>query len=75
MGPVVSMTHLSPVTGVLGNLNSTVDTVGQEETTDIEIFGMVKQDLDFWLLKVVLREGLSGSKSGDEGPASREEEI
>jgi hypothetical protein len=69
MGSVDTMTHLSPVTGVLGNLNSTVDTVGQEETTDIEIFGMVKQDLDFWLLKLVLREGLSGSKSGDEGPA------
>lgn len=60
--------HPSTPASALGNFNSTIDTMGQEETTDVEELGVVDQRLDLWLLEVVLGEGLGGSESGDERP-------
>lgn len=61
---ICNPTHLSPSTGVLSNFQSALDTVSQEESTNVEEFSVVEVRLDFWLLEVVDGElfgGLKGS--------------
>lgn len=57
--------------GGLGDLDSGLDAMGEEEATDVEELGVVDVGLDFGLGEVRRRELFGGSEGGDEGAAKR----
>lgn len=67
----VESDDLSSTGSGLGNLHGGFDTVGEEETTNVEEFGVVDVFLDFGLGEVRGGELFGGSEGGDEGSAGK----
>lgn len=63
----VESDDLSSTGSGLSDFHGGFDTVGQEETTNVEEFGVVDVFLDFGLGEVRGGELFGGSESGDEG--------
>jgi hypothetical protein len=64
-------THLAVVSSVLSEDLGRLDSVGEEESTEVEELGSVNEGLDGGGLEVGRLEGLGGSEGRAEGPTER----